>query len=451
MATENDEFYASTPPLKLFFMVAVPGTVGMLASSLYGLFDGIFVGQLLGQTAFAAVNLAFPFVSINFSLADLIGVGSAVPISIALGRGDKKSANNYFTCACIAIIILGIAMGLLMWFCAPALMSAMGAKGLLAEYAVQYLRVYAACSPVCTIVFAADNYLRICGKIKTSMVLNIAMSAATLLLELLFLVAFRWGIWASALATCLSMIAVALVAMLPFFGGKRALKFCRPQFSIKIFGKMIGAGAPNFLSNTAGRLTSIIFNAVLLSIGGEDAVTVYGVIMYVNDIVQPLLYGVCDSLQPPIGYNYGAKQPERVKKLAIYIFAAGAVISLISAAVIFAVPREISLLFLSDPSASLTEMSGFAMRLFSITFLTRWFGFAAQSYLTAINKSFFASVLSTANAFIFPMAFLGILWHLGLTGIWLNFALTAAAVAVAAAAIMIAQRRKLLPEKEELT
>lgn len=447
--TDNNEFYGKTPPLKLFFLVALPGAVGMLASSLYGLFDGIFVGQMLGQTAFAAVNLAFPFVAINFSLADLIGVGSAVPISIALGRGDKKSADNYFTCACIAIVALGCAMGLAMWFAAPALMAMQGADGLLADYAVQYLRVYAACSPICTIVFAADNYLRICGKIKTSMALNIIMSAGTLLLELLFLFAFRWGIWASALATCLSMCGVALTAMLPFFSGRRQLKFCRPSFSAKIFGKMITAGAPNFLSNIAGRLTSIIFNTVLLAMGGEDAVTVYGVIMYVNDIVQPLLYGVCDSLQPAIGYNYGARQPARVKKLAVYIFAAGAAISLCAAAIIFGLPSQISLLFLSSPSAHLTEMSGFAMRIFSATFLTRWFGFAAQSFLTAINKSFGASLLSTANAIIMPMAFLGMLWSLGLTGIWMNFALSSAAVALTAAALLAAQRKKLLPEKED--
>lgn len=458
MATDNNVFYGKTPPLKLFFLVALPGAIGMLASSLYGLFDGIFVGQVLGQTAFAAVNLAFPFVAINFSLADLIGVGSAVPISIALGRRDEKAANNYFTCACIAIVVLGAAMGLIMWFSAPALMTMMGAEGELAEFATAYLRVYAACSPVCTIVFAADNYLRICGKIKTSMVLNIAMSAGILLFELLFLVVFKWGIWASAFATCLGLILAAAVAMAPFFFGKRQLKFCKPKFNIKIMSKMVAAGAPNFLSNIAGRLTAIVFNAVLLAMGGEDAVTVYGVIMYVNDIVQPLLYGVCDSLQPAIGYNYGAAQPMRVKKLTIYIFIAGAVISLIAAVIIFVLPTQISALFLSpqsaDPAdmqkyASLMEMAGFAMQLFSLTFLTRWFGFAAQSYLTAINKSFFASVLSTANALILPMIFLGILWPLQLTGIWLNFALTAAAVAIAAAVILIAQRKKLLPKTED--
>lgn len=447
--TDNDAFFGKTKTLKLFFIVALPGAIGMLASSLYGLFDGIFVGQLLGQTAFAAVNLAFPFVAINFSLADLIGVGSAVPISIALGRKDEKTANNYFTCACISIVILGCAMGLVMWFAAPALMAMMGAEGELAELAVQYLRVYAACSPLCTIVFAADNYLRICGKIKTSMVLNIAMSAIIIVLEIIFLLSFGMPVWGAALATCIGMIIIAAIAMVPFFFGKRQLKFCKPKFSVKMMTKMVGAGAPNFLSNIAGRLTSIVFNTVLLDMGGEDAVSVYGVILYVNDIVQPLLYGVCDSLQPAIGYNYGSREPERVKKLAIYIFVAGAVISIVAAAIIFALPTQISALFLADPSSSLIEMSGFAMRIFSITFLTRWFGFAAQSYLTAINKSFFASLLSTANALILPMAFLGILWNLGLTGIWLNFPLTAAAVAVAAVIIFIAQRKKLLPENKD--
>ena len=76
--------YTKTPLIQLFFMVAVPGAVSMIASSLWGVFDGIFVGQILGDVAFAALNLAFPFVLINFSLADLVGVGSSFPISITL-------------------------------------------------------------------------------------------------------------------------------------------------------------------------------------------------------------------------------------------------------------------------------------------------------------------------------------------------------------------------------
>lgn len=449
MMTDNDEFYGRTQPLKLFLLVALPGAIGMFASTLYGLFDGIFVGQQLGQTAFAAVNLAFPFVAINFSLADLIGVGSSVPIAIALGRQDEKSANNYFTCACIVIVILGAAMGAVMWVAAPYIMAAMQAEGALADYATQYLRVYALCSPLCTIVFAADNYLRICGKIKTSMVLNILMSAIILFLEYIFLMLLNWGIWASALATCLGMIAIVIIAMAPFFGGKRKLKFCAPRFNIKVLGKMIAAGSPNFLSTIAGRLTAIIFNAVLLAVSGEDALAVYGVLMYVNDMIQPLLYGVCDSSQPAIGYNYGARMPERVKKLTKYIFAGGAIISFIAAAAIFVFARHVSALFLSRPTEELLKMSEFAMKVFSATFLTRWFGFAAQSFLTAINRSAAASILSVANALVLPLIFLGALWPLGLTGIWLNFALTAATVAIGAAIILFILRKNLFTDDRD--
>ena len=92
-------FTLKTPPTRLFFKAAVPGSIGMLASSIYQLVDGMLVGQLLGNTAFAALNLAMPFVIINFALADLIGVGSSVSISIRLGEKNEKEASNLFTCA----------------------------------------------------------------------------------------------------------------------------------------------------------------------------------------------------------------------------------------------------------------------------------------------------------------------------------------------------------------
>ena len=155
--------FIKTSPIKLFFLASIPGAVSMFASALYYTLDGIFVGHFLGETAFAALNLAMPFVIINFSLADLIGVGSAIPISISLGKEQKKEADNLFTCACLMIVAAGALIGAVMFAAAPLLIRLMGAEGNFAELAVQYLRVYALCSPVTTIIFAVDNYLRICG------------------------------------------------------------------------------------------------------------------------------------------------------------------------------------------------------------------------------------------------------------------------------------------------
>ena len=97
--------YATMKPWKLFFIVALPGMISMFAMSIYSIIEGIFIGQKLGEGAFAAINIAMPLVMINFSLADLVGVGASVPISIALGKKEHETANNVFSCSVIMIFI----------------------------------------------------------------------------------------------------------------------------------------------------------------------------------------------------------------------------------------------------------------------------------------------------------------------------------------------------------
>ena len=120
--------FSQTPPGRLFLTAALPGAVGMLASALYQLIDGILVGQVLGEAAFAAINLAMPFVIINFALADLIGVGSSVPISVRLGQGEERAANNIFTCACLLIMGTGALIGAALFFSAPLLLPLRGGR-----------------------------------------------------------------------------------------------------------------------------------------------------------------------------------------------------------------------------------------------------------------------------------------------------------------------------------
>ena len=440
---DNNTLFAKTRIIKLFFLAAIPGTISMLASALYQLIDGIFVGRFLGETAFAALNLAMPFVIINFSLADLIGVGSSVPISINLGRKKDEEANNIFTCACLMIVGAGIVIGGFLFLSAPLLIRLIGAEGDFAKFAVQYLRVYALCSPVTTIIFAVDNFLRICGKIKGSMMLNIFMSVCICMLEFVFLFVFRWGVWAAALASCIGMAASVLIAFIPFFRGKMQLRFCRPRFSKKMVKQIISCGTPNFLNNIAGRITSIIMNLVLVRFGGESAVSVYGILMYVEGFIQPLLYGMCDSLQPAVGYNWGAGSYDRVKGIERCCFTASAILSLLAAVVIFCFPAQISGLFMSESGTDFADMAAFAVRLFSLTYLTRWFSFAVQSYMLAVEKSMFASVISVSTALIFPVALIAALWPLGLTGLWFNFAATSLLAGLLAGVIMIRFQKEM--------
>lgn len=440
---DSTAIFSGMRPLKLFFFASVPGAVSMLASALYQTIDGVLVGQFLGATAFAAINLAMPFVIINFSLADLIGVGAAVPIAICLGWKETGEACNIFTCACLMIVGTGFIIGGALFAAAPGLMELMGADGEFAALATQYLQVYAVCSPVTTIVFAADNFLRICGFIRGSMFLNLLMSVLSAILEFIFLGVFRWGVWGASLATCIGMLVCAVIAFIPFFSGKAILRFCRPHFHIEMVKKIIVCGSPNFLNNIAGRITSILMNAILVRLGGETAVSVYGVLMFVDGFVQPLLYGMCDSLQPAVGYNWGAGKFSRVRAIEKCCFVASGVVSLASAAAITLFPEEITGLFIADAGAQTTALSVSALYLFSITYVTRWFSFAAQSYMLAVEKPVAASLISVSTALFFPVVLIGALWPLGLTGIWLNFPATALLAAVLSLVILLKLRREL--------
>ncbi len=434
--------FAKTPPLKLFFLASLPGAISMLASALYQTIDGIFVGQYLGATAFAALNLAMPFVIINFSLADLIGVGSSVPISVYLGKRQEHEANNIFTCACLMIVIAGVLIGGLLFAAAPLLIRLMGADGEFASLAVQYLQVYALSSPLTTIIFAVDNYLRICGYIRGSMFLNILMSGLSAVLEFLFLGVFHWGIWGAALATCSGMLICALIAFIPFFRKRALLRFCRPRFSGKMIRQIVACGSPNFLNNIAGRITSILMNAILVRLGGETAVSVYGILMFADGFVQPLMYGMCDSLQPAVGFNWGAEKYSRVRAIEKCCFIASGIVSLLAVFVIALFPSQITRLFVANAGQDILSISVGALQLFSLTYLTRWFSFATQSYMLAIEKPLPASLISVSTALIFPVILIGALWPLGLTGLWLNFAGTA----VLAAVLSIVILNKLRPE-----
>lgn len=429
MKIKTEEMYATMSPWRLFFRVALPGMISMLAMSIYSIVEGIFIGQTLGEGAFAAVNIAFPLVMINFSLADLIGVGASAPISVALGKNNYKNANNIFSCSIILIFITSVIMGTVMFLAAEPLARMMGADDVLLDTSVRYLRTAALCSPLSTIFFAMDNYLKISGFVKTSMTINIGCNLLTIGLLTFFLLVCNMDVVGSALATSLSMCACAIVALIPFVMKKALLKFTKPKFSLAMLKQISACGAPVFLNNAAGRITSILMNISLMTLGvqtfgdsgGQTAVAVYAVLMYSSDLCWPLLYGIADALSPAIGYNWGAKNYGRVKCIAKCAYIGTATIGLLSTSFLFFCPDLIASWFVKAEDVRLLEISTHAIRLFCFAYLFRWFGVTTQSYFSAIEKPLQATVISVGTALVFPVLLLGALWSFGLDGIWFNF------------------------------
>lgn len=200
--------------------------------------------------------------------------------------------------------------------------------------------------------------------------------------------------------------------------------------------RIIACGSPNFLNNIAGRLTSIILNFILVRMGGETAVSVYGILMFAEGLIQPLLYGMCDALQPAVGYNFGAGKYSRVRAIEKCCFTSSAVISFLAVILIFSLPELLTRLFVPDPGPDIIKMSVFALRLFAFTYVTRWISFATQSFMLAIGNPKPATVISVSTAIVFPVILIVVLSPLGLTGIWMIFAATAFLSAVLALIIL---------------
>ena len=445
MEVKANQIYADMPPVRLFFHAAVPGVISMFAMSIYNIIEGIFVGQFVGGDAFAAMNLAMPLVMINFALADMMGVGSSVPISIALGQKNEERACNFFSCAVFLIVLAGMLTGSVMFAFAPPIVRAMGAEERGAELAVTYLRICAAVGPLANLVFAMDNILRISGFVRGSMLLNLLMSGLQIGFVTLLVAVLRLGLIGSAIAVNAGFCICAVIALVPFIRGRSVLKFCRPKLTLQMLRQIIASGSPTFLNNIAGRLFSLVMNVLLIRMGGTLAVSTFAVLMYCSDLVQPMLYGICDSMQPAIGYNWGAESYDRVKRLAKCVYTATAVVSCFAIVLMCGFPRQIASIFVDSGDIALLNLSARALRLFSVEFFFWWFGYTSQSFYNAIQKPRNAAILTLSTAIVFPLIMVLVLWPLGLDGLWLNQAATYVPVGIIAFFMLRKTQKSLAP------
>lgn len=449
MQERSNKLYETMDPVKLFFHAAIPGVISMFSMSIYNIIEGIFVGQLIGGEAFAAMNLAMPLVMLNYALADMVGVGASIPISIALGEKNEKKANNYFSGSVILIFSLAAAVGALLFLFAPQLMGLMGAEESVTKLAVEYLQVSALFSPFVTIVFAMDNYLRISGFVRQSMYLNLFMCGLQIALLVLFVGVWKMGLTGSAISINLAMGLCGFIALVPFVRKKAVLRFVRPSFSFAMMKEVVACGMPVFFNNMAGRLFSLIMNVLLIRMGGTLAVSTYSVLMYASELIGPMLYGLSDSVQPAIGYNWGAKDYGRVKALAKCVFTASAVVSLAAMAINMLFAPQLVGMFVDSGETALRELSVHAMRVFSVKYLFWWFGFAALGFYNAIEKPKNATILTLSNVIVFPLLMVALLWPLQLDGLWLNQAATYIPVNIIAFVMLRKTQKEIGKMKKE--
>lgn len=416
----NQEIFGTTPPKQLFVKLAIPSLVSMLFSSIYMISDGIFVGKVIGSKALAAINLVFPIIMIVFAVGDMIAAGASVKIGINLGEKKEEEASNIFSITLLLMLIIDSIFMILSLVFAKDIIFILIKDKELAQLSYEFAYVFILALPIIGPFFALDNYLRLCGKANMSMFINIAVSIFNIILDAIFIGYFKLGIEYAAIATVLSMSMGALISLYPFIMKKVTLRFTKPKVNVKELLYIIYNGSSEFFANISASIMAIITNGFLLHYGGPVGVAAFSIVMYIDSLVSPLLFGMINSIQPVISYNYGAKDYKRISTFFKITCIVGFSISIVTIIIIFIFPDFLVGLFSSKSEANIIQMGKIALLLSAPSYLFNWFTMTVGSFLTALEKATESMIVMLVESVILPLILIVVLTRImGVYGIFL--------------------------------
>lgn len=404
---------------KRLLRFTLPSIAMMIFTSIYGVVDGIFVSNYAGKTAFAALNLIMPYLMATSVIGFMIGTGGTALISMTLGMGDKKRANELFSLLTYVSIAGGIILTVLsVIFMRPAAIL-LGATGQMLEDCVIYGNITQIALTAYVLQFAFQSFCITAEKPNLSLAMMVTAGVCNIVLDALFVVVFHWGLVGAAVATAAAQI---IGAMIPL------VYFMRPNDSLLQLGKChmdarallqtCTNGSSELMSNLSMSLVSMLYNSQLIKYAGENGIAAYGVIMYVNFVFIAVFIGFVIGSAPIIGYNYGADNRMELKNLfrkslvIIGFFAA----AMVGAAFLLAEPlAEIFVGY--DPG--LMEMTIRGFWIYSLSFLLCGFNIFGSSLFTALNNGLISAVISFVRTLVCQIAAVMLLpLILGLDGVW---------------------------------
>ncbi len=444
----NEKQFGIIPTKTLFFRLAIPGLFSMVFQSISMIVDGIFVGQFIGNDALAAINMAMPVLMIIFAFSDMIAIGFSVKIAIQLGAKKEKLANGLFSASFLLILGSSVVFGILGILLTEPIVNSTITDKELGKLIVEYANVYFYLLPISAPLFAVDNYLRICGRIKHCMFINIGVALLNIILDAVLLGKLGLGIEWAAFATAFSMGLGAIVATIPFLRKKLTLKFTSPKVSFKEFKGAIFNGSSEFFSIIADSLMMLLLNGILLKVGGSAAVAAYAIAMYFHSILFAILYGIQDSLQPAVSYNYGAQKIPRCFSLFKITCLAALSICSLFALILFIFPEVLVSAFTDTTDPDVLYMAKMALILGAPGYFFAWINMVTSCFLTGFDKPKESVTIMLGEAFIFPITSLLILTPLmGINGIFLTPSLGSALAAVVAVILWVKTSRKVKKSK----
>jgi putative MATE family efflux protein len=434
---------------RLLFNLSLPSIMGMLAVTLYHVADTVFVGRGVGTMAIAAVSVSMPFLMTITIFGQAIGMGGASIISRALGAGDNEKASLTLNNLVHTISIINLLTIVAAFIFIEPLLIVFGASEEYLQLAVQYTEIALIGSFFMNFINVTMNAVRAEGNAKFAMQVMVIGAVLNLIVDPIFIFVFEWGIQGAALATVLSQMTGAVMAMYYYFSGRGVLKMSIPGIlkrpDISILKESFGIGSASFARQAASTLIVILINHSLLKYGGAVAVATFGVIFRLLMFNFMPLFGINQGFMPIAGYNYGAENYQRVRHAVRAGIRATTVFSTISFLVFFFLSNQLISVFSEDQT--LVETGTHALRILVITLPVIGFQIIGSGFYQAMGKILPSLFLGLSRQVLFLIPFIVVLpLHFGLEGIWYSFPAADFLAGIVTAFMIRYEMRKLKKE-----
>ncbi|MDC1217140.1 MAG: MATE family efflux transporter [Flavobacteriales bacterium] len=407
---------------KLLIKQALPASIGILVMSLNILIDTIFVGQWIGSNAIAAINVVLPVSFFIAALGMSIGVGGASIISRALGENNHLKAEITFGNQITLTFILTITVVIFGLAYVDQLIVLFGGKGSLFSLAKTYYVIVLYGVPVLAFCMMANNTIRAEGKPKNAMYAMLLPSISNLLLDYIFINIFDWGMMGAAWATTLSYGVCALYIIYFFFSKKSTLKPTWSSFKLQflLIKEISSLGSVTLARQAMVSLTVLLVNNILFSYGGESSITVYAIISRMLMFATFPILGITQGFLPIAGYNYGAKNLQRVRRVINISIRYSVFLASIIFLFIFFFAENIPLIFSNDNKVGIETPQ--ALRYVFAALPIIGIQLIGAAYFQAIGKALPALLLTLSRQGLFFIPLLFILpMHYGVLGVWIAF------------------------------
>ena len=397
----------------------LPSICMMVFTSIYGVVDGLFVSNFAGKTPFAAINLVMPFIMILGGMGFMIGTGGTALVSKLLGEGKKDEAHSTFSMMVLFTLLLGLVLSAVGFLTMRPVSYFLGATDAMIDDCVLYGRIVTGFTFAFMLQNVFQSFFIAAEKPRLGLIVTVAAGVTNMALDALFIAVFDWGVAGAAIATGLSQCVGGVLPLIYFLRPNDSILCMRPTaLRLRPILQACGNGSSELMSNISSSLVGMLYNFQLMRLIGEDGVSAYGVLMYVQFIFVAIFIGYSIGSAPVVSFHFGAQNHGELKSLlrkSVLLMSSGGVLLTVAARLLAALLAHLFVGY----DVVLFGLTTHAFRLFSWSFLLAGFNIFTSGFFTALNNGAISAAISFLRTLVFQTASVLILpLLLGVDGIW---------------------------------